>query len=51
MHNSVIPLHSCNKSQSHMYLEFAFLPEECKQGTTSTTHKNMCQKFPAVWES
>ena len=31
MHNNIISLHSCTKSQSFIYLEFVFLPEKCKQ--------------------
>ena len=31
MHNNIISLHSCTKSQSYIYLEFVFLPEKCKQ--------------------
>ena len=29
---SVISLHSCNITHSDIYVEFIFLPEECKQG-------------------
>ena len=29
---SVIPLYSCNKPHSDIYLEFVFLPEKRKQG-------------------
>ena len=39
MHKSVTLLHSCNKSQSHIYLEFVLLPEEYKQGKASKTGK------------